>query len=77
MDLFWVTCVIADSSGVWRCSNYDGFLTMAEAVQEIEFKRNNYPIVVSAFIEKTSGADLSSRVPVFAECYIGPLGIRI
>jgi len=74
MDLFWVTCVIADDTGVWACNTGTPFLNLDEAIGEVVFKRNNYPTVVCAII-KRQHRGVKEMEPVFAECYIGPLGI--
>lgn len=71
MDLYWVTCIISDSSGVWRCSVNDGFMTLEKAIAEVEFKREHYPVVVCAFIEKTTHeSDHKERQVVWLETYI-------
>lgn len=67
-ELFWTTCIISDKTGVWRCSNSDAFLSLKQAVEEIEYKREHYPQVVCGFVEKTVGGGLP--VPMYVRTYI-------
>ena len=67
-ELFLTTCIIQDSTRVWRCSTADAFLSLKKAVEEIEYKREHYPKVICAFVEKTVGSGMP--VPMYIRTYI-------
>lgn len=73
---YWVTCVINDYSGVWACHLQTPYFSLEEAMKEVNFKREHYPVVVCAFIEKQVGGSGKMK-PVYADCFIDVLGREI
>lgn len=65
--MYYISCLIQNDDGrVWRCSGYDGCVTIQRAKEMIEKYRRNFT-VLSAWITEED-------VLVFHECYVDVLG---